>query len=953
MKKVFLLFIILFISALTTIAQTGKVVGKITDAETGEPLIGANVIIKGTNLGAATNMDGQYMIINVPPKVYSIVAKYIGYRDVTNTNIDISINLTTEVDFALSSTEYELGEVTIVAVKPLINKNVTNSISIIEAEDMKNLPIRGIANIVAIQTGVVEQGGDLFVRGGRQDAVAFYVDGVLVNNPVFGGAQNLGIQNAVEEVQFQAGGYSAEFGGANSGIISVATKTGDEVYHFGLEVITDNFTGEVGEKFLDTYLYGYSEYVLTASGPILPSFKDLKFYIAGSNLFQRSPAAFYQGIDMKDVYDPGAPSDTFDVFYPEGYRVNQASNQYFLQGNLTFDLKPLSFKLSGSYVGTESRNGVGILAYNTRNRAGLHEDQTITTSLKITHVLSNNSFYDLIFSYFDDYYVDMDPIFKHDITLYGDSIANANVGTTLRRFGINPLALTAFTFSFTRRDIPFNNYRKQRSRYLGGVFNLFYQLGTHHELKTGGDYKYYTIRRYSLPGPRSIETLRRAIPDGDFTEMYNRLDNYGYDVFGNPYDGEGLDAAKNPVFAAYYIQDKMEFSDLVLNVGLRLDYIDTDSEEFINPNNIQFLEGNIIDPATLRDVDPFVFVSPRIGLSFPVTDKTVFHAQFGKFIQQSRLRDVYQGYNVVSDNIKGGFAISQPVGFGLRPERTTQYELGFKQQIGDVFAFNITGFYKDIKDQIQIRTVNAEPTAAHRQYYAFLNGDFVTIKGLEFSFDLRRTSRIAAALNYTYSNAQGTGSNSSSSFRQIWQSPTAEPFFPQQIAPLDFNQANKGNLNIDYRFADNDGGPIFENSGLNLLFSFTSGFNFTRWDENSFGNRRFPVESLNASTTPWTFTLDGRIDKSFNIGALSINVYLWVLNILNTQNVVQVFNVSTDPFIDGFLASREGAATVENILAEFGEEQARRYVELYNTTNYNSANFGPPRQFRLGIRLDY
>ncbi|MCJ7554710.1 MAG: carboxypeptidase-like regulatory domain-containing protein, partial [Ignavibacteriaceae bacterium] len=130
MKKGFLLFIILFISALTAIAQTGKVVGKIIDLESGEALIGANVIIEGTNLGAATNLEGEYMIINVPPKNYTIVAKYIGYQNVTKSNINISVNVTTEVDFALPGTEYELGTVTIVAPKPLINKNITNSVSI-------------------------------------------------------------------------------------------------------------------------------------------------------------------------------------------------------------------------------------------------------------------------------------------------------------------------------------------------------------------------------------------------------------------------------------------------------------------------------------------------------------------------------------------------------------------------------------------------------------------------------------------------------------------------------------------------------------------------------------------------------------------------------------------------------------------------------------------------------
>jgi outer membrane receptor protein involved in Fe transport len=351
-------------------------------------------------------------------------------------------------------------------------------------------------------------------------------------------------------------------------------------------------------------------------------------------------------------------------------------------------------------------------------------------------------------------------------------------------------------------------------------------------------------------------------------------------------------------------------------------------------------------------------VSPRLGFSFPVTDQTVFHAQYGKFIQQTRLRDIYQGYKVIADNIRGGFAIQNPVGFGLRPERTTQYELGFKQQIGDFFAFDLTGFYKDIKDQIQIRPVYAEPGANHRQYYAFVNNDFSTVKGIELKLDLRRVQRVSATLDYTFSDALGTGSNPSSSFRQIWQSPTAVPFFPQQISPLDFNQAHTAFLNLDYRFADDDGpeifgGQILENFGANFLFSIKSGYNFTRWDEESFGNRRFPTEALNQSTTPYTFQLDMKIDKTVSLGPLDANIYVWVINLLDLQNVVGVYNVSGDAYDDGWLTSPQGIETVEGIRTQYGDEKAAEYQSLYSALAYNNNNFAAPRQIRLGIRLNY
>ena len=138
--------------------------------------------------------------------------------------------------------------------------------------------------------------------------------------------------------------------------------------------------------------------------------------------------------------------------------------------------------------------------------------------------------------------------------------------------------------------------------------------------------------------------------------------------------------------------------------------------------------------------------------------------------------------------------------------------------------------------------------------------------------------------------------------------------------------------------------------GLNLLFQFTSGFNYTRWD--GFGNARTPKESLNFSTTPWTYNLDMKLDKSFLVGPLDLNVYLWITNVFNTQNVVQVFNTSGDAYDDGWLATEEGSSRSDAYL-QYGKEYKRLYDKLYRTLTYDATFFDPPRQIRLGIRLNY
>jgi outer membrane receptor protein involved in Fe transport len=959
-KQIFalLLFIPVFI-----FSQVGKISGVVTDKQTGEPLIGASVTVLGINTGAATNLNGEFVILNIPVGAYSLKATYIGYTEAKIENVRVSTNITTNINFKLNSEDVQLQTITIVAERPLIEKNTTNSTSIISREDLANLPIRTVNDIVGMQAGAVSKDGNIYVRGSRAEGIAYYVDGVLVNNPVFGNAQIQMINNAIEEVQFQAGGYSAEFGGANGGIVSTQSRAGRENYDFSFEVITDNFN-KVGSEYLGGYSYGYSEYSLTAGGPLIPTYNKLKFFVAANNNYSRSPAGFYKGFDFKNIYDPGlaaaGSADTFSLFRPTGYLAQRGSNTYQVMGNLTYDLQPISIRLNGNFRTNESLNGSG--NYNSayiktpnenRGRAGLHQDYTLTSSLKVTHVISSSAFYDVILNYFNDFGVDMDPIFKHNIKAYGDSIENAKKGITLRSDGSIPSDQSAYGNDFASINNPYNNYTKQKTLSLGGKVNLLYQAGSHHELKMGGEYNYYTIRRYSI-APVKLAGTSRSVADGDPNLIYTQLDNYGYDVYGNESDA-GLTKSKHPIFAAAYLQDKLEYSDLVVNLGFRLDYIDIDAKQFKDPQNIAFTPDNLIADTSLVTVDPIAQISPRLGFSFPVTDRTVFHAQYGKFIQQSRLRDVYQGYNLASANIKGGLAIQNPVGFGLKPERTTSYEIGFKQQIGENLAFDITGFYKDIKDQIQIRQTFGLPNTSTPTYYAWVNGDFSTVKGVEFKLDLRRTQRIAASFDYTYSDAEGTGSNPSTGFRMIWQSATTTPFFPQQIAALDFNQTHKGSINLDYRYANEDGPELLgikllENFGFNMLFSFGSGYNFTRWI--GFENLRTPIEPLNASQTPWTYQVDLKVDKTVSFVGLNLNIYVWVTNLLNTENVRSVFNNSGDAYDDGYLSSDLGKSKISGY-EQFGTEIVNTYKDLYKALTYDSNKLGVPRQVRLGVRLNY
>ncbi len=642
--------------------------------------------------------------------------------------------------------------------------------------------------------------------------------------------------------------------------------------------------------------------------------------------------------------------------------VNNWRNEYNVNGNLSLNLDPISLKANFSHRFRERRVGVGYATYNRRDEAGLIEDYAFTSSLKFTHVLNQYTFYDVIVNYFDNFEVEMDPTFRHDLFAYGDSLSNVRAGFNMDGDSNRPNAYTAYdVLSIASEPAVYDEYRKVRYNQIGGKVNFLSQVGRHHELKFGGEATLFTIRRYRVPSPVNIALNLRTVKDGPTLDVLNRLDFYGYDEEGNEINS-GDFGPKQPIFAGIYVQDKIEYSDLIINAGVRFDYIDIDSKDFSNPANIPFDENDRIDLSKMEDVDPYMYVSPRLGFSFPVTETTIFHAQYGKFIQQSRLRDVYLGLGVASDQIKGGFAESNPVGYGVRPERTTQYEIGFKKQLGNSFAFDITAFYKDIKDQIQIRQQRAQPGAQHLAYYTFQNGDFSTVKGLELKMDLRRTNRIAANVNYTFSSAQGTGSTPNDAFRQIWQAPPGvnddKPYFALQIAPLSFNQTHRGSFNLDYRFTKDDGPELFGSKilsqfGANFLLNFNSGTNYTRIEGfPGIDNGLSPLEPLNNSTTPWVFQLDMRLDKSFDLGPFTANIYAWVINVLDRKNVDNVFRTTGDPEDDGWLTSERGLQAIEGF-RRFSEEDAQLYQDLYRAWNYASGNYGVPRQVRFGLRLDF
>ena len=988
-----LLLSFLLIPGLVYAGTTGKIKGKVMDKENKEALVGANVAVNGTTLGAATDVDGGYTILNIPAGLYTIKATFVGYAAVEISNIRVNNDLTTEVDFAMSSEAVQLQTVEIIAQRPLVNKSATNAVRIATADDIANLPVRGINNIYALSPGVVIQDNAVFVRGGRQDEVGFYLEGVLITNPMLGGrAVNL-VQEAIEEIQIQAGGYNAEFGGANSGIIQQQLKSGTSDWKVSLNYQTDNigFRGKSknfnGKKTLGSYYFGFNDMTGTVSGPLGSDAVKLFGLVSYNFQRDRNPQP-YPGINLTHLYTPGVTNaDTVDLIYPGGPVLKNSQEQITGTGTLTLDFKPLTVRLAGTYTHSEAFNA-GNGGRNPGNIANIFnsirvEENTsnqASASAKFTYLVNPTTLVELTGGYFQQSGKAFDPFLKDNFTRYGDSAANAAVGFTWPGKYDRPSRLLLYTFGFNKEGDLVANYQKFKRESINLSGSFFTQVDEH-SIKVGGEYQRYSIRNFSISNERALVLAKQldqnaALPAGDPNKLTPEqilirqgVNNFGYDVFGNETDDSGFNGLKHPVFAAAYIQDKLEYNDLVINFGARFDYINSDSKAFVDPKLPDLAlnkSTNEVNPAGFKDVPSFQSVSPRLGLSFPVSDRTVFHTQFGKFVQQSRLRDIYQGMYATGSNIGGGFFIGAPVGFDVRPSRTTQYEIGFTQQVGDLASFDITGYYKDIKDQIVYDVVEPGTGSQFGSYAVLQNGDFATTKGIEVTINMRRQKRLQMNANLSFNDARGTGSFPYSN-RGIVAAPLdgVTVFRPQYVTPLEFNNSIRGSINLDYRFAKDDGGPILEQLGASVLLNFGSGHPFTLGaggsDLEGDARDRRPLEALNTSNTPWTFQVDLRVEKTFNLlDRLSANVYIFVINAFDTKNEQNVFLRTGSTTDDGYLSDPNLGGT---LIATYGSQ----YEDVYKAINLDYYEqwqnapflgtvpffFGPPRQVRFGVRLEY
>lgn len=351
-------------------------------------------------------------------------------------------------------------------------------------------------------------------------------------------------------------------------------------------------------------------------------------------------------------------------------------------------------------------------------------------------------------------------------------------------------------------------------------------------------------------------------------------------------------------------------------------------------------QDNFTVESSFKDYEVQFNVMPRLAFSFPISDKANFFAHYDVLLQRPPSNSVTSAldYYFFVDNA-GRTTFNNPA---LRPERTVDYEVGFKTQISQTSALTIASYYKEMRDMIQLRTYF--PVAIVNQYNTYDNQDFGTVKGFSLTYDLRRTSNFTVNANYTLQFADGTGSDANS------QQGLTNRGNLRTLFPLSFDERHRVNLVLDYRLSGRNVNPAFlKDLGINLQASGVTGQPYTStFLPSEFGGSG-TQGAINGSRKPFRFTLNGQVNKDFAIGKnASVNVYFRVSNILDRQNVLNVYSATGSADDPGYLQSSFGEDRLDGLT---GTLSAQNFLTSYQWRVLNPDFFTLPRRMYIGAQF--
>ncbi|MDZ7394119.1 MAG: carboxypeptidase-like regulatory domain-containing protein [candidate division KSB1 bacterium] len=982
---------------LASAGTTGKIAGTVVDADTGEPLPGVNVILEGTTMGAATDMAGRYVVLFVPPGIYTLRASMIGYSAMRVENVRVSIDLTTEINFKLKSAVLELGEaVTIVAERPMVVKDLTASTAVMGGEEIKALPVTEVHEALALTAGLVrDAGGGLHIRGGRSGEISYWIDGIPVTDVYDGGTVVDVNKNMVQELQVVSGAFNAEYGQAMSGIVNISTKEGgntfggsfttyagdhlsthDKIFPYikninplairnvegSLEgpILRDKLSYFVNARYIhfDGWLYGqrrYQPHAVTV-GVVLPEQvveENFPEFLSESRVVAPGQRGFQYVLGTNAIIDSvltqnelrarNISADSFAVYYQRLRSAHQNgrgdgafvpmnwNRKLYLQGKLMYRPVPwLQLAYNVILDDVDYQDYQRDYKYNPdgqlqRFRTGL------THIFKATHLVSSKTFYTFGFSQFSKVYKSWtyedpyDPHYVHpDVGLQG-----------------------AYSFKTGGTD----NWRFERrtDTYLA-KFDLTSQVTVTHQLKGGLEFRKHKVYQRDVAlqpvlAQSAIDLLfqspfiaTRVLPDST--------------IYASQY-------THRPTEFSAYLQDKMEFKNFIVNFGLRMDYFEPDGVVLadetdptiynpIKPQNryhdwgsdgqpgthdLDGSEGNgIWDPGepavTLAERQQYwykrasakVQVSPRLGVSFPITDRGVIHFSYGHFFQIPRFERLYQNPDFELGTGTGNLGVIGNA--DLKPEQTVSGEIGLQQQLTEDLTLHLTGYFRDVRNLAGTQAEEIVLFGGFGRYSKLVNSDFGFIRGIIVSLNKRFAGGLAASLDYTMQIAKGTASDPEQARNALSGGALPEV----QLTPLDWDQRHTLNATLSY---------AGRGYGASLVGQLGSGLPYTP-------RSTADISTLltNSQRKPGNLNVDLRAYKEFRLKPGMLTLFVRVFNLLDRLNEVNVYNDT----------GRAGFTYDEAVARSSNPLQLVNTLEDWFT---NPTHYSEPRRVEVGVTLDF
>ncbi len=923
---------------------TGKISGTISDMATKEPLPGANIIVVGTAFGAATDLDGHYTILEVPPGYYKVQISFIGYRKTTVENVRVYIDQTAHVDAPLEAEAVQANEVIVMAERHLIRPDVATSTVSVSADQAQQLPAVNVISALGLQAGVqggwggplggasaptyygqnyqtgsVQVGGGLSIRGGGGDQILFNVDGATLRDPRNNEPETRLAMSDVKEVSVERGGFNAEYGQVRSGIVNVVTREGNTVNYAGRFQL--RLAPPQPKYWLAPGAYDLNNPMSYALRPFFdpavcwtgttngnwddftrheyPSFQgwDKVSQQLNANGYNLTPAgaqrAFEYEIRKKEInsqpdYDidagfggpvPFVSSSLGNLRFYASYRSDKSMLVFPLSRpdyrdydgtfQLNSDITPtIKLQLNALYgeTFTERQNWDGLGGYFYPQSAA-----------DVANVASSiGSPVDLI-TLWSDYIFSLTDIWHRNLSAKLTQTLNANsyyevlVQNYTVNYNTGPGALRDTSANkvevvpgFYEDSNPFGYWPYNDVGVLVDGSSFIAKARDHSIVTT-------TTVKGDVTSQVNFENLVKAGVEFDYNDL-----NFDYGII-NTQEGPNVYSSHTlmhvfPYRGDAYLQDKLETKEFTMNVGLRLDLSDANFHWWdINPFDNSFFQNYDTTkqfPTTPAKMQ--VDLSPRLGISHPISENAKLFFNYGWFRELPQYETTFRvGRNQLN--------VMQSYGNpNLTLAKTVSYELGVDFSLSDDYLLQAAGYYNDVTAQQDV--VNYISTTGINYYETSAN-NYADNKGFELTLRKATGDWVKGFINYTYQVNTSGHFNASNVFNNVGQqtifNATTENLYQNRPIPAPFARAN---LNF---FTPADFGPkligdqVFGNIMLNTVLDWQAGY-WTTYNPNNILNIGYNVKAVDY------FNAYLRLQKTVNIGRASFSLFMDINNVFNT-----------------------------------------------------------------------